>query len=87
MTPEELAMHVEEGEGYKIRFDELINEKFIYPQDLGREKLNTFLELAGLSTTLSHDRILNERQKKALKRVKVEGKITNKEYADLNKLC
>ena len=39
----------------KIRFDELINEKFIYPQDFGREKLNTFLELAGLSATLSHD--------------------------------
>ena len=81
MTPEELAMRVEEGEGYKIeiRFDGLINEKFIYPQDFGRENLNTFLELARLSATLSHDRILNERQKKALKRVKVKGEITNKE--------
>ena len=30
--------------------------------------------------------ILNERQKKALKRVKVKGKITNKEYVVLNKV-
>jgi ATP-dependent DNA helicase RecG len=42
----------------KIRFDELINEKFIYPQDFDKEKLNTFLELAGLSETLSPERIL-----------------------------
>lgn len=42
----------------KIRFDELINEKFIYPQDFDKEKLNTFLELAGLSKTLSPEKIL-----------------------------
>ena len=29
---------------------------------------------------------LNERQKKALKRVKVKGRITNKEYVNLNKV-
>ena len=43
-------------------------------------------ELARLSATLSTERILKERQKKALKRVKVKGKITNKEYVDLNKV-
>ena len=43
-------------------------------------------ELAGLSATLSTDRILNERQKKALERVKVKGEITNREYVDLNKV-
>ena len=66
MNPEELAMLLEEGEGYKIeyktegklRFDELINEKFIFPQDFDKEKLNTFLELAGLSKTLSSEKIL-----------------------------
>jgi ATP-dependent DNA helicase RecG len=42
----------------KIRFDELINEKFIYPQDFDKEKLNSFLELAGLSETLSPEKIL-----------------------------
>ena len=42
----------------KIRFDELINEKFIYPQDFDKEKLNSFLELAGLFKTLSPERIL-----------------------------
>ncbi|MGB2841053.1 MAG: hypothetical protein WBC40_01025 [Halobacteriota archaeon] len=30
--------------------------------------------------------ILNERQKKALKQVKVKGRITNKEYVNLNKV-
>ena len=30
--------------------------------------------------------ILNERQKKAIERVKVKGRITNKEYVDLNKV-
>lgn len=30
--------------------------------------------------------ILNERQKKALKRVKIKGRITNKEYVNLNKV-
>jgi ATP-dependent DNA helicase RecG len=42
----------------KIRFDELINEKFIFPQDFGNEKLSSFLELAGLSKTLSPEKIL-----------------------------
>jgi len=42
----------------KIRFDELINEKFIYPLDFDKEKLDTFLELAGLSKTLSPEKIL-----------------------------
>lgn len=43
-------------------------------------------EFAGLSATLSHDRILNERREKVLKRVKVKGKITNKDYVDHNKV-
>ena len=30
--------------------------------------------------------ILNERQKRAIERVKVKGSITNKEYVDLNKV-
>ena len=42
----------------KIRFDELINEKFIFPQDFDKEKLNTFLELAGLSKTLSSEKVI-----------------------------
>jgi len=42
----------------KIRFDELINEKFFFPQDFDKEKLNTFLELADLSKTLSPEKIL-----------------------------
>ena len=42
-------------------------------------------ELAWLSATLSHDRILNERQKKALKRVKVKGEITNKESFEISR--
>ncbi len=42
----------------KIRFDELINEKIIYPQDFDKEKLNTFLELARPSKTLSPEKIL-----------------------------
>lgn len=47
MNPEELVMLLEEGKGYKIefktegkiRFDELINEKFIFPQDFDKEKI------------------------------------------------
>ncbi|MCW3130124.1 MAG: hypothetical protein N2V75_08530 [Methanophagales archaeon] len=42
----------------KIRFDELINEKFIFPHDFDKEKLNKFFELAGLSKTLSPEKIL-----------------------------
>jgi predicted HTH transcriptional regulator len=30
--------------------------------------------------------ILNERQKKTIERVKVKGRITNKEYVDINKV-
>jgi len=42
----------------KVRFDELINDKFKYPKDFSRERLNKFLELAGLSKTLSAEKIL-----------------------------
>ncbi len=42
----------------KVRFDELINTKFKYPKDFNREGLNKFLEFAGLSKTLSTERIL-----------------------------
>lgn len=42
----------------KVRFDELLNTKFLYPQDFSIEKFNRFLELAGLSKTLSNDKIL-----------------------------
>lgn len=36
----------------KIRFDELINEKFKYLQDFSKERLNKFLKLAGLSKSI-----------------------------------
>ncbi len=42
----------------KVRFDELINTEFKYPKDFNRDRLNIFLELAGLSKTLSIDKIL-----------------------------
>jgi len=42
----------------KVRFDELLNTEFKYPKDFNRDRLNMFLELAGLSKTLSIDKIL-----------------------------
>jgi ATP-dependent DNA helicase RecG len=42
----------------KTRFDELINTKFKYPKDFSKERLNKFLELAGLSKTLSSEKVL-----------------------------
>ncbi|MCK4357240.1 MAG: putative DNA binding domain-containing protein [Candidatus Cloacimonetes bacterium] len=42
----------------KVRFDELINIEFKYPKDFNRDRLNMFLELAGISKTLSIDKIL-----------------------------
>ena len=42
----------------KVRFDELINIEFKYPKDFNRDRLNIFLELAGLSKTLSIVKIL-----------------------------
>ena len=42
----------------KIRFDELINDKFNYPKDFDKEKFERFLELAGLSKTSPRERIL-----------------------------
>ena len=42
----------------KVRFDEVINTKFNYAKDFSREKLNRFLELAGLSKSLSAEKIL-----------------------------
>ena len=43
----------------KVRFDELINTKFKYPKDFSRDKLNRFLELAGLSRSLSAKKFLS----------------------------
>jgi len=42
----------------KVRFDELIQTKFIYPKDFDKYKLLKFLELAGLSKSLKAERIL-----------------------------
>ncbi len=42
----------------KIRFDELINEKFKFPQDFSKEKLNKFLKLAGLSKSIPLKEVL-----------------------------
>jgi len=42
----------------KVRFDELLNTKFLYTQDFSIDRFNRFLELAGLSKTLSIDKIL-----------------------------
>lgn len=42
----------------KVRFDELLNIEFKYPKDFNRDRLNLFLELAGLSKTLPIDKIL-----------------------------
>lgn len=42
----------------KIRFDELINEKFEYPKDFDKNRFRKFLELAGLSRFGSVEKIL-----------------------------
>ena len=42
----------------KVRFDEMVNDKFKYPKDFSREKLCKYLELAGLSKTLSNEKLL-----------------------------
>jgi len=42
----------------KVKFDELIQTKFIYPKDFDKYKLLKFLELAGLSKSLKVERIL-----------------------------
>ena len=41
----------------KVKFDELLNKKFKYPEDFSIERLDSFLQLAGLSKTLSNDKI------------------------------
>ncbi|ODS32139.1 MAG: ATP-dependent DNA helicase RecG [Candidatus Scalindua rubra] len=43
----------------KVRFDELINTKVNYPRDFSRKKLNEFLEFAGLSKSLSSEKVLS----------------------------
>jgi len=42
----------------KIRFDELINDKFEYPRDFDKARFERFLELAGLSKTASTEKML-----------------------------
>lgn len=42
----------------KVRFDELIQPKFIYPKDFDKNKLSNFLELAGHSKSLKAETIL-----------------------------
>ena len=42
----------------KIRFDELINERFEYPEDFDKNRFRKFLELAGLSGLGSVEKVL-----------------------------
>lgn len=45
--------------GGKTRFDELTNTKANYPRDFSRKKLNKFLGFAGLSKSLSSEKVLS----------------------------
>ncbi len=56
MTRDEIV-EIFKSEG-KIRFDELIETKFNYPEDFDRNKLMNFLELAGLSKTTKKEIVL-----------------------------
>lgn len=57
MTRNEIV-EIFKSEG-KIRFDELIEPKFNYPRDFDRNKLVSFLELAGLSKTTKKEIVLS----------------------------
>lgn len=57
MTRNEI-IEIFKAEG-KIRFDELIEPKFNYPKDFDRNKLSSFLELAGLSKLTKREFVLS----------------------------
>ncbi|MDH7513956.1 MAG: putative DNA binding domain-containing protein [Clostridiales bacterium] len=56
MTRDEL-LEFFKSEG-KIRFDELIEPKFYYPKDLDRNRLQRFLQLAGISKIGNTEKLL-----------------------------
>ncbi|MDP2908989.1 MAG: winged helix-turn-helix transcriptional regulator, partial [Nanoarchaeota archaeon] len=56
MTRDEIInMSVKED---KIRFDEQINDEFVYPYDFDDDKLNNYLSLANISKTIPEEKIL-----------------------------